>query len=183
MDTENIFLPLDNKAIRQLKTGQLILLNGTLITARDNTHKRICHDLKKGNFLPFSLAGQTIYYVGPTPQKPGKIIGSAGPTTSSRMDAYTKTLLAAGIKCMIGKGKRTDNTKKEMLKYQAVYLAAVGGAGALLSNKIINAKVIAYPELGAEAVYELEVHNFPVVVINDIFGGDLYIEGRNKYRI
>jgi fumarate hydratase subunit beta len=132
--------------------------------------------------LPFDIKGQTLYYMGPTPPPPGRIIGAAGPTTSKRMDAYTPRLLAAGLKGMIGKGVRSPEVKEAMKKYRAVYLAATGGAGALISKSIVKSEVIAYPDLGPEAVLKIEVKDFPAVVINDISGNDLYIEGKKKYR-
>ena len=139
--------------------------------------------LDRGEPLPFDIKGQTIYYMGPSPAPPGKVIGAAGPTTSVRMDAYTPKLLAKGLKGMIGKGVRSPEVKDAVKKYKAVYFAAVGGAGALISKTIIKSKVVAYPDLGPEAVLRLEVKDFPATVINDIFGGDLYIEGKKKYSL
>jgi len=138
--------------------------------------------LAAGEDLPFALNGQTIYYTGPTPVRPGHIAGSAGPTTSSRMDKYTPLLLEHGLKCMIGKGRRSAEVKKKMLRSGAVYMAAIGGAGALLSRSIKKIELISYPELGAEAIYRLEVRDFPAVVINDIYGGDLYDSGQAAHR-
>jgi len=152
-----------------------------LYVARDAAHKRMVEALDKGDHLPFNIKGQTIYYLGPSPAPPGKVIGSAGPTTSSRMDVYTPRLLAAGLKGMIGKGARSREVKDALKKYKAVYLAAVGGAGALISKTIIKSETIAYPELGPEAILKLEVKDFPATVINDICGGDLYAEGKEKY--
>jgi len=152
-----------------------------LYVARDAAHKRMVEALDKGDHLPFNIKGQTIYYLGPSPAPPGKVIGSAGPTTSSRMDVYTPRLLAAGLKGMIGKGARSQEVKDALKKYKAVYLAAVGGAGALLSKTIIKSEIIAYPELGPEAILRIEVKDFPATVINDIYGGDLYAEGKKKY--
>ena len=139
--------------------------------------------LEQGQPLPFDIKGQTIYYMGPAPAKPGQIIGSAGPTTSGRMDTYSPRLIAEGLKGMIGKGFRSPAVKDAIKKYQAVYLAAIGGAGALISKSIKKSEVIAYAELGAEAIRRLEVENFPATVINDIYGGDLYQEGKARYRI
>jgi fumarate hydratase subunit beta len=139
--------------------------------------------LDRGEPLPFDIRGQTIYYMGPTPAKPGKVIGSAGPTTSGRMDPYTPRLLEAGLKGMTGKGMRSRPVKDAIVKYKAVYLAAIGGAGALISRSIKQAEVIAYDDLGAEALRKIEVEDFPAVVINDIYGGDLYEEGKAAYRI
>lgn len=182
MHEKHINLPLKEQDIEQLHTGQRVLLNGLLLTARDASHKKIVESLARGERLPFNLKGQTIYYMGPTPAKPGDVIGSAGPTTSLRMDSYTNTLLEQGLKCMIGKGKRSDDIRQKMLKHKAVYLAAVGGAGALIAQTIKSARPIAYQELGAEAVYEIKVENFPAVVINDIYGHDLYKEGKAKFK-
>ncbi len=177
-----ITLPADKATIESLKTGDQLLIYGTIYVARDAAHKRIIEALEQGKPLPFSLAGQTIYYMGPSPARPGHIIGSAGPTTSGRMDAYTPALLAQGLKVMIGKGERSQVVKKAIKKYKAVYLAAIGGAGAMIAKSIKKCDVIAYPELGAEAVLRLEVVDFPAVVVNDIYGGDLYEEGKARYR-
>ena len=161
----------------------MVLLSGTIISARDASLKRIVEALKRGEELPFSLDGQTLYYMGPTPSRPGRAIGSAGPTTSSRMDGYTETLLEQGLKCTIGKGGRSMRLKEKMQECKSVYFAVVGGTGALVSRCISRAEVVAYPDLGAEAVFELEVHNLPAVVINDIYGNDLYVQGRAAYQI
>jgi len=179
--TKKIKLPLTEKIIVGLKAGDNLLISGVLYVARDAAHKRMVEALDKGEPLPFDIKGQTIYYMGPTPAPPGKVIGSAGPTTSSRMDVYTPRLLAAGLKGMIGKGVRSQEVKDALKKYKAVYLAAVGGAGALLSKTIVKFEVIAYPELGPEAILRIEVKDFPATVINDIYGGDLYAEGKEKY--
>jgi fumarate hydratase subunit beta len=176
-------LPLTDKIITGLKAGDNLLLSGVLYVARDVAHKKIVEALTKGEPLPFDIKGQTVYYMGPSPAPPGKVIGSAGPTTSSRMDAYTLRLLAAGLKGIIGKGARSQEVRDALKKHKAVYMAAVGGAGALISKTITKSEVIAYPELGPEAIYKLEVKDLPVTVINDIYGGDLYIEGKKKYRI
>ncbi len=179
--TKRVTLPLTEKTIESLKAGDNLLLSGVLYVARDAAHKRMSEALEKGEPLPFDIRGQTLYYMGPSPAPPGKVIGSAGPTTSSRMDVYTPRLLAAGLNGMIGKGVRSKQVRDAMKKHQAVYLAAVGGAGALISKTIIKSEVIAYPELGPEAVLKLVVKDFPATVINDIYGGDLYIEGKEKY--
>jgi len=176
-------LPLTEKTIAGLKAGDDLLLSGVLYVARDVAHKRIVEALDKGKPLPFDIKGQTIYYMGPSPSPPGKVIGSAGPTTSSRMDAFTPRLLAVGLKGMIGKGARSKEVKEAMKKFKAVYLAAVGGAGALIFKTIVKSEIIAYPELGPEAVLKLEVKEFPAIVINDIYGGDLYVEGKEKYQL
>jgi fumarate hydratase subunit beta len=176
-------LPLSDKVIAELKTGDNVLLNGIIYAARDAAHKKMVTALEKGEPLPFELKGQTIYYMGPTPARPGQVIGSAGPTSSYRMDIYAPRLMEAGLKGMIGKGQRTPAALDAMKKYKAVYFGAIGGAGALISQSIKKAEVIAYEELGTEAVRKLEVENFPVTVINDIYGGDLYQQGKAKYKI
>jgi fumarate hydratase subunit beta len=178
-----INLPLTDKVIAELKTGENVFLNGVIYAARDAAHKRIVEALENGKPLPFELKGQTIYYMGPTPARPGQVIGSAGPTSSYRMDIYAPRLMEEGLKGMIGKGQRTQAVLDAMKKYKAVYFAAIGGTGALIAKSIKKADIIAYPELGAEAVLKLEVENFPVTVINDIYGGDLYRQGKAKYRI
>jgi len=180
---KKIALPLTEKTIETLKSGDSLLFSGVLYVARDAAHKRMVEALDKGKPLPFDIMGQTLYYMGPSPAPPGKIIGSAGPTTASRMDPYTPRLLAAGLRGMIGKGIRSQSVKDATKKYKAVYMAAVGGVGALLSRAIIKSEVVAYPELGPETILKLEVKDFPVTVINDIHGGDLYVEGKGKYRI
>jgi fumarate hydratase subunit beta len=149
--------------------------------ARDVAHKKMVEALEKGEPLPFDIKGQTIYYLGPSPAPPGRVIGTAGPTTSARMDVYTPRLLAAGLKGMIGKGARAQEVKDALKKHKAVYMAAVGGAGALLSKTITKSEIIAYPELGPEAILKIEVKDFPATVIHDIYGRDLYIEGKAKY--
>ncbi|MFC1930370.1 Fe-S-containing hydro-lyase [Chloroflexota bacterium] len=174
--------PLDSKTISMLKSGDKVLISGTIYTARDAAHKRLIEAMDRGKSLPFDIRGQAIYYVGPSPAPPGHIIGSAGPTTSGRMDSFTPRLLAAGLKVMIGKGSRSPDVKEAMKTHSCVYLAAIGGAGALLSKSIRKAEVIAYEDLGTEAVLRLEVEDFPAIVINDIYGGDLYQEGRDKYK-
>jgi fumarate hydratase subunit beta len=180
---KKITLPLTDKAFADLKAGDNVLLSGILYVARDAAHRRMIEALDRGEALPFDIRGQTLYYMGPSPAPPGRVIGSAGPTTSKRMDIYTPRLLAAGLKGMIGKGVRSDEVKKAIKKYKAIYFAAVGGAGALISKTIVKSEVIAYSELGPEAILRLEVKDFPVTVINDIYGGDLYIEGKKKYSL
>lgn len=174
MSAKQLSLPLDQEQINGLRAGDRVELTGWMYTARDAAHKRMAETLQAGGELPFELAGQTIYYVGPTPAKPGQVIGSAGPTTSSRMDPYTPALLALGLKGMIGKGSRSEAVKQAMVQSQAVYFAAIGGAGALIAKTIRAAEIVAYHDLGTEAIYRLEVERFPVIVINDIAGGDLY---------
>ena len=181
--TVSITSPIDAEVIEKLKAGDQVLISGVVYVGRDAAHKRLVEALDRGDKLPFDIEGQTIYYMGPSPTKPGHVIGSAGPTTSGRMDAYTPRLLSVGLRAMIGKGARIDAVKEAIKQYKAVYLAAVGGAGALTSKSIIKSDVIAYEELGPEAVLRLEVKNFPAVVINDSHGGDLYQEGKAKYRI
>jgi fumarate hydratase subunit beta len=179
---KNIKLPLTEETLAGLKAGDNVLLSGVLYVARDAAHKRMTEALEKGEPLPFDIKGQTLYYMGPSPAPPGRAIGSAGPTTSARMDTYTPRLLAAGLKGMVGKGVRSQEVKDAMKKHKAVYLAAIGGAGALISKTIIKSEVIAYKDLGPEAILRLEVKDFPAMVINDIHGGDLYVEGKAKYR-
>ncbi len=183
MQTSNIKSPLDEETIKKLKAGDQVFITGVIYTARDAAHKRMVEALDKGEKLPFGISNQTIYYMGPTPAKPGQAIGSAGPTTSGRMDTYAPRLMAAGLKGMIGKGNRSQAVKDAMKKHKAVYFAAIGGAGALISKSIKKAEVIAYEDLGAEAIRRLEVENFPATVINDINGGDLYEQGKAKYQV
>ena len=178
----NIETPLKKEDIKKLRAGDIVKISGIIYTARDAAHKKMCELLEKGQKLPFEPEGAVIYYVGPTPEKPGQVIGSAGPTTSGRMDAYTPLLLSAGVKGMIGKGERSGMVRESIIENKAVYFAAAGGAAALISRSIISSKVIAYEELGTEAVRELTVRDFPVIVINDIYGNDLYAEGQKKYR-
>jgi fumarate hydratase subunit beta len=179
---KRVTLPLTEKTIEGLKAGDSLLLSGVLYVARDAAHKKMVEALKRGEPLPFDIRGQTLYYMGPSPSPPRRVIGAAGPTTSARMDSYTPRLLAAGLKGMIGKGARSPEVKNALKKHKAVYLAAVGGAGALISKTIVKSEVVAYPDLGPEAVLKLEVKDFPATVINDIHGGDLYVEGKAKYR-
>jgi fumarate hydratase subunit beta len=173
--------PLKDADLEHIRIGDRVMLNGVVYTARDAAHKRLVHLMREGEELPFELQGQIIYYVGPSPAKPGRPIGAAGPTTSYRMDAYAPELIAGGLKGMIGKGARNQAVREAMQKYKAVYFAAIGGAGALMAKSILAAEVIAYPELGPEAIRRLEVNNFPVIVANDIHGGDLYQEGIKAY--
>ena len=173
--------PLSRNDARALRCGESCLITGTIYTARDAAHKRLCELAAKGEPLPFDIEGAIIYFVGPTPAKPGQVIGSAGPTTSYRMDAYSPTLIALGQTGMIGKGKRGEAVVDAMRRYGAVYLGAIGGLGALLGKCVKKAEVIAYPDLGAEAVRRLEVENFPVVVVIDSEGNNLYETGRRAY--
>jgi len=174
---------LTDGVLKDLKTGDNLLLTGVIYAARDAAHKRMVESLDRRNPLPFDIKGATIYYMSPTPARPGRIIGSAAPTTSGRMDAYDPRLIAEGLKGMIGKGSRSKAVKDAMMKHKAVYLGTVGGAGALISQSIKKAEVIAYEELGTEAILRLEVDGFPVTVVNDIYGGDLYEEGKAKYQV
>jgi fumarate hydratase subunit beta len=178
----NITSPINDKVIEELTVGTSVKISGVIYTVRDAAHKRIIQALDKGEKPPFELKGQTIYYMGPSPAPPGKVIGAAGPTTSHRMDAYTPRLLAAGVKAMMGKGSRSAEVRKAIKKYKAVYLAAAGGIGALLSNAIKKAEPVAYEELGPEAIMRLTVENFPAIVANDIYGGDLFEQGRAEYK-
>lgn len=173
--------PLSREDARALRCGESCLITGTIYTARDAAHKRLCELAAKGDPLPFDIEGAIIYFVGPTPAKPGQVIGSAGPTTSYRMDAYSPALIALGQTGMIGKGKRGEAVVDAMRQYGAVYLGAIGGLGALLGKCVKKAEVIAYPDLGAEAVRKLEVENFPVVVVIDSEGNNLYELGRRAY--
>lgn len=173
--------PFTTEKFAELKAGDTALLTGTIYTARDAAHKRIIEMLDKGETLPFELKESVIYYVGPTPAKPGLPIGSAGPTTSYRMDAYAPRLLDLGETGMIGKGQRSQEVKDAVVRNRAVYFAAIGGAGALMAQCVKNSEVIAFDDLGAEAVRRLEVEDFPVTVVLDSHGGDLYQEGRKAY--
>ncbi|RKQ35793.1 Fe-S-containing hydro-lyase [Oceanobacillus halophilus] len=179
---KSIKLPLDEKTVSSLRAGDQVRISGTVYTARDAAHMRMAETLDKGLELPFDINGQVIYYVGPTPAKPGQVIGSAGPTTSSRMDAYTPKLLELGLKGMIGKGYRNDQVKQAIQDNHAVYFAAVGGSAALIAKTIKSVEVIAYEDLGIEAIRKMEVEDFPAIVINDMHGGDYYQEGVNIYR-
>ncbi|MDI1472736.1 MAG: Fe-S-containing hydro-lyase [Thermodesulfovibrio sp.] len=166
--------PLTEEVIESLKVGDMVLINGYVYTARDAAHKKIVELIKNDAPLPFSLKGQIIYYVGPTPAPPGKVIGSAGPTTSSRMDSYTPLLLSLGLKGMIGKGQRSEEVKRAIKQYKAVYFLATGGAGALLSRHIISSEEIAFSELGTESIKKLLFKDFPVIVAIDCHGGDIF---------
>jgi fumarate hydratase subunit beta len=173
---------LSETEVEKLKTGDRVLINGIVYTGRDAAHKRLFDLLREGKDLPFDIKGQIIYYVGPTPAKPGQAFGSAGPTTSYRMDAYSPSLIERGLKGMIGKGMRSDAVKEAMKKYKAVYFAATGGAGALLAKRVKKAEIVAYEDLGPEAIRRLVVDDLPVIVVNDVMGNDLYIEGEKKYK-
>lgn len=176
---KKIATPLTDKVIKSLKVGDKVLLSGVIYTARDAAHKRLIFDIKK---LPLNLKNQIIYYCGPTPAMPGRTVGSAGPTTSGRMDGFIAPLLKAGLKGMIGKGPRSKEVRGLIKKFKAIYFVATGGAGALLARHIKSSKVVAYPDLGPEAIHEFIVVDFPVIVANDIKGRDVFEEGIKKYR-
>jgi len=175
--------PIKDDSLEKLNIGDRVYLNGVIYTARDSAHKRMIDALDEGKELPFEIAGSVIYYVGPTPARPGNVIGSAGPTTSYRMDKYAPRLLDLGLKGMIGKGNRSDDVIRSIVKNKAVYFAATGGVGALISKCIVKSEVIAFEELGPEAIRRLEVKNFPVIVVIDTNGKNLYEEGIKKYKI
>lgn len=175
--------PLTASDTARLRAGDRVILSGTIYTARDAAHRRLVELIERKEPLPIPLAGQVLYYVGPSPAPPGRPIGAAGPTTSYRMDPYTPQLLDKGLKAMIGKGKRSEAVKGALVTYGAVYLAAIGGAGALMSKSIKKASVVAYHDLGPEAIRELYVEGMPLVVVNDTAGNDLYEEGRRAYRV
>jgi len=180
-ETIRLKTPLADADVEKLKAGDKVFLNGVIYTGRDAAHKRLFDLLKEGKPLPIDIKGQVIYYVGPAPAKPGQAIGSAGPTTSGRMDIYSPKLMEIGLKGMIGKGMRKKEVVEAMKKYKAVYFAATGGAGALLAKAIKKAQIVAYEDLGPEAITRLEVEDFPVIVVNDTFGNDLYQQGMEKY--
>ncbi|MFC1613893.1 Fe-S-containing hydro-lyase [Gemmatimonadota bacterium] len=173
--------PLTDETVLGLSAGDQVSFNGVLYTARDAAHKRLVALLDEGKPLPFDIRGQVIYYVGPTPAREGQVIGSAGPTTSYRMDAYAPALIEQGLKGMIGKGNRGKEVLEAMEKWKAVYFAAVGGAGALISRCIVSSEIIAYEDLGPEAIRRIEVKDFCVVVANDAHGGDLFKQGITRY--
>ena len=181
-DILKIKTPLTDEVVSKLKSGDSVLITGVMYTGRDAAHKRMIDALNKGEKLPFDIQGQIIYYVGPSPAKPGKPIGSAGPTTSYRMDAYAPTLIKLGLKGMIGKGWRAIDVIDACIKYKAIYFGATGGAGALIARAIKKADIIAYDDLGPEAVRRIEVVDFPAIVINDAFGNDLYVKGVEQYK-
>jgi fumarate hydratase subunit beta len=180
---KRITTPLTDKQIEDLRSGDQVLISGIIYTGRDAAHKRLSELIDQGTQLPVDIQGQVIYYVGPTPPRPGKVIGSAGPTTSGRMDAYSPKLIARGLKGIIGKGYMSDVVKEALKKHKSIYFGAIGGAGAYLARQIRSAHVVAYEDLGPEAIRKLEVEDFPAVVIHDIFGGDLYADGQKKFVI
>lgn len=178
---KRIETPLTDDVLRSLKAGDKVLIDGVIYTGRDSAHKLLVETMERGEELPVDFTGQIIYYVGPCPAKPGDPIGSAGPTTSGRMDAYTPAMLEVGLKGMIGKGNRSAEVVEVIKEHGAVYLLAMGGAGALLARSVKKADVVAYEELGPEAIFRLEVESFPVVVGIDTEGNDIYVEGRKAY--
>lgn len=173
--------PLSAQGAKELNAGDYVYITGTIYTARDAAHKRMYEALEQGERLPLDMENNIIYYMGPSPAREGRPIGSAGPTTASRMDKYAPTLLDLGLKGMIGKGKRSEAVKDAIVRNGAVYFAAVGGAGALLAQSIKSSEVIAYDDLGTEAIRKLEVENFPVIVVIDAKGNDLYQSAINKF--
>ncbi len=179
----NITPPLTDETVKQLRSGDRVLITGTVYIARDAAHKRFIEAQERGDPLPFDPTGQIVWYAGPAQTKPGRAIGSTGPTTSYRMDPYTPQMLVLGLKGMIGKGPRSPEVRQAIMKHRAVYFLAIGGVAALLTRSIRKAEIIAYEDLGPEAVRRLEVEDFPVIVINDLYGGDAYEEGQAKYRM
>ncbi len=177
-----LIAPLKEEDVIKLRIGDKVLLSGIIYTARDAAHKRIVELLDKGEKIPFDLQGSVIYYVGPTPARPGAVIGSAGPTTATRMDAYAPRLMKEGMKGMIAKGKRDDSVKEGMKQFKVVYFGATGGAGALISKCIKKSDVVCFEDLGPEAIRRLEVEDFPLIVVGDVYGGDLHIEGRKQWQ-
>lgn len=173
--------PLKSEELKKLKSGDDVFITGYIYTARDAAHKRLVELLDKGEDLPIDIEGGIIYYVGPSPAKPGQVLGSAGPTTSYRMDSYTPQLLDKGLKGMIGKGSRSKEVIDKLVETNSIYFGAIGGAAALISKSIKSSEVVAYEDLGAEAIRRLYVEDFPVTVINDTYGNDLYEDGRKKY--
>lgn len=179
---KHLTVPFGEKEATELRSGDYVYLTGTIYTARDAAHKRMFETLERGEELPFDIRNNIIYYMGPSPAREGRPIGSAGPTTASRMDKYAPTLLDLGQRGMIGKGKRSEEVRKAIIRNKAVYFAAVGGAGALLSKSIVSSEVIAYDDLGTEAIRKLEVRDFPVIVVIDSEGNNLYETAINEYK-
>jgi len=174
--------PLSDDDVLALRAGQPVAISGVFYTARDAAHKRMAEAIENGEDLPFDLRGQIIYYVGPTPAPPNRVVGAAGPTTAGRMDRYTPALLERGLKGMIGKGSRSDMVKESIQQYRAAYFGGLGGAGAFLARRITAVDLVAYEDLGTEAIRRLEVEDFPAIVINDCYGGDAYVEARARWR-
>ena len=181
-EPKRITAPLTDEIVEGLRIGDSVLITGVLFTGRDSAHKRLVDTLDEGKTLPVDLKGQIIYYAGPAPAKPGHAIGSVGPTTSYRMDPYAPKLIAIGLKGMIGKGNRSEEVIEAIQKHKGVYFGAIGGAAALMAKSVKKAEIVAYEDLGPEAIRRLEVVDFPAVVVNDCYGGDLYKEGMEKYR-
>lgn len=182
MEVVRITSPFSPETLSRLRAGDSVAISGVIYTARDAAHKKLIEALEGGEKPPIDLEGITIYYMGPSPALPGRVIGAAGPTTSGRMDRYTPRLLDAGVRAMLGKGFRSPAVREAIKEHGAVYMATIGGAGALISQRIKAAEVVAYPELGPEAIRRLEVEELPAIVINDSQGGDLYMEGRARYQ-
>ena len=174
--------PFTDDKIKSLKAGDMVFISGTIYTARDAAHKRLCEMLKAGEPMPFDFEGQVVYYAGPCPAKPGQPIGSVGPTTGGRMDAYSPTLIKEGLRVMIGKGSRSEEVINALKQYTGVYFAAIGGAAALMAKAVKEAEVIAFPELGTEAIRKLRVEELPVIVAIDSQGNDMYKLGVAKYK-
>ncbi len=181
-EKSEIRIPLSKNILKKLRTGDQVRISGTIYTARDAAHKRMNDTIEQGGQLPFNPAGQVLFYVGPTPAPPGKVIGSAGPTTAGRMDAFAPMLIERGLRAMIGKGRRSKAVRETMLKYGCAYFGSVEGTAALLAGCVRSAEILAYEDLRSEAILRLTVEDFPAIVVNDLHGGDLYEEGRNRYR-
>jgi len=181
MEHKKIETPLTDESVAGLRAGDRVLISGYLYTARDAAHKKMTELIDKGEKLPFDIKGQIIYFVGPAPARPGQVINSAGPTTSGRMNAYSPKMIAAGLKGMVGKGEMGAGVVEALKKHKAVYMVAVGGAGALIAEKIKEVELIAYEELGAEAVRRLKVEDFPAIVAQDCYGDNIYVAGVKKY--
>ncbi|MDP6102166.1 MAG: Fe-S-containing hydro-lyase [Dehalococcoidia bacterium] len=179
---KNITTPLTDEALADLNVGDEVLLTGVIYTARDAAHRRVLEAVKQGEEPPIDLKGQIIYYTGPTPPRPGQIIGSAGPTTAYRMDPFTPKMLDLGTKAIVGKGGRSKEVRDAFVSHKAVYFGAIGGSGALLSGSIKKVDIVAYEDLGTEAIRRLEVEDFPVIVVNDIYGNDLLEQGRAEWK-
>lgn len=181
MEALRVQSPIEPEAVERLTAGTRVLLSGIIYTARDAAHRRLVEALEAGQAPPFNIKGQTLYYAGPSPARPGHVIGSIGPTTSSRMDVFTPPLLAAGLRAMIGKGERSEAVKQAIKKHGAVYLVAVGGAAALIARSVKQADIVAYEDLGTEAIRRLVVEDFPAIVANDMYGGDVFQQGRAQF--
>lgn len=181
-DEMSLRAPLTREGNEALKTGDVVLLSGTLYTARDAAHARMKAAIENGEELPFDPDGQIVYFTGPAPARPGHAIGPAGPTTASRMDPYSPLLIERGLKGMVGKGLRSQSVRDSMTEHGCVYFGAVEGTAALLADRVKEAEIVAYEDLGAEAIRRLVVEDFPVIVVNDLHGGDLYLEGRERWR-